>query len=221
MTMFINSLPMLGKNFDVTTPMQRAEKSKHSRKFLTSDFLDTGGNKAFAMTMQEWSDQVSVLLIAFQNLDLGYPTGENVLHSPVGSAGRQELIVRSNLAGFVDLSDFYSVCDGLSWPDIHNGYFVKRLREIGAARPSSEPSHVQGIGDVVTVGSTGGGGLFVMRRDTRSVLLLRSGTLTNGTYITSTDNAQAVAADFQSFCNLLLRDLRAFVKGDSSHRYLS
>ena len=117
----------------------------------------------------------------------------------------------------------YTACDGLSFPDVHNGYFIKPLDRLIHTDLASEPNKVlsDDIIDVFSFGSTGNGSLFVVDSRRGSVLLLPPGPMTDGLYDGRRLAVRRAAAIVPLFVERLLEDLTAFVKGDTQHERLA
>jgi hypothetical protein len=154
------------------------------------------------------------------NIDFGYPLGENIIRS---AEGRKYSISELGTSCAKWLVPLYSVCDGLSFPDVHVGYFIKPLERVLSFDRSSEPDRV--ILDreiaVVPIGSTGGGALFVVDCEHGSVLLLPPGPLHDGRYDGTRAMIKVVAESVPRFLEALLDDVRAFVKNKIAHAYIS
>lgn len=120
------------------------------------------------------------------------------------------------------LAQLYSQCDGVSLPDIHSGYFVHPLQRLGLSHPKSEPTKVTGqfTGDVDVFGSTGNGGLFVLRKGINDVLYLPPGAFYDGLYDGTQSKVKRVATDFPSFLEHFLTDVSAFVNDTPGHKYV-
>lgn len=173
------------------------------------------------MTIAEKLLRLATILDELAAIDLGYPQGENTILPP--SAGAVALLAEAGLAGIEGLTDLYTACNGVSMPDVHNGYFIKPLRRVLKCAPSSEPSTIL-LEDAIAVlplGSTGGGSLFVAEREGGRVLHLPPGPLHEGRYDGRHINVRVVAESIPSFLDLLINDAEAFVHGDQGHRYLA
>lgn len=174
------------------------------------------------MAVQSWFERVQQLLEEMKGIDFGYPLGTNTAFAPQPSRMVDATLAAVGLRSDARLREFYSSCDGLSMPDVHVGYFIKPLAKLLATRPDSEPGELIGqfTGKVLSLGSTGGGGLFVLRLPEHDVLYLPPGPLHNGVYDGSEGQIKRLAPDFASFLGLLLADIEAFVK-DKPHHFLA
>jgi hypothetical protein len=173
------------------------------------------------VTPAEVIEQMNVRLAELAKLNLGYPLGEN----GVRLAGRPDVLPAefSLTSGSKWLAPMYYVCDGLSFPDVQVGYFVKPVSGLISFDRSSEPDSVlmEREISVLSFGSTGGGDLFVVRSDNGSILLLPPGRIKNRQYDGRGRRVKEVAKTIQEFLELLLADLTAFVKDDKLHVYLA
>jgi hypothetical protein len=175
------------------------------------------------MSLNTIFEQMTALLDELAKIDFGYPLGENVVRlrkNPIDSSAALET---NGECGARWLSELYAVCDGLSFPDVHVGYFIKPLQRVIAYDRSSEPDKVF-LGReirVVPIGSTGGGSLFVVECESGNVLLLPPGLMKEGRYDATNTKTRVVAPGLVAFLELLLADLRAFVNDDSKHAYIA
>lgn len=154
-------------------------------------------------------------------IDFGYPLGENTVTPPIPAAA--DALVEAGLDRIRWLSDLYSACDGISMPDINNGYFIKPLHKVLKYDLASEPKTVLLDTEisVLSLGSTGGGSLFVVEREIGRVLLLPPGPLHEGHYDGRHTKAGVVAEDISLFLDRLIDDAAAFVREEHGHQYLT
>ena len=106
---------------------------------------------------------------------------------------------------------------------MHVGYFVDPAHRVARVDPSSRPEILVLDRDVpvLTFGSTGGGGLFVVECETGAVYLLDAGELRGGRYLGGSDQVKYVAPSVAGFLERLLADLTAFVDDDANHSYVA
>lgn len=172
-------------------------------------------------SIRDWMGQVEQLLEELQSMDFGYPTGNNgfipAQHSLTLAAMLRELGVYSNEV----FRDFYSACNGLNLPGVHVGYFISPIERIADVTQDFNPRIVTGPlgGKVISIGSSGGGDLFVIRLKEQDVLLLSPGFIQAGIYDGSSGKVRVVATSFSAFLDRILADTTAFVKGEP-HSYL-
>jgi hypothetical protein len=170
-----------------------------------------------------WTALLKSLLEQLRQMDFGYPLGANVIRSPQSISLVDECLESVELHEHGSIHDFYSACDGISLPDVHVGYFVKPVAELPRVRLQSEPIEVVGetSGRIVVFGSTGGGGLFALRRGLWDVLYLAPGRMESGTYFSAEGQVGIVASDFLGFLVRLLDDVKAFVTGERNHVFIA
>ena len=169
-----------------------------------------------------WITSVQDLLGRLRDLDFDYPLGANELLSP-----KQPNVIEDGLriAEAWDLEEprtFYTSCDGVSLPDVHVGYFIKSITILGIVDPSSEPVEIKGefAGKVLSFGSTGGGGLFVLRRLAGDVLHLSPGFLDDGIYDCARGRVKHISGSFFGFLDCLMADIQAFVEKQTRHTFI-
>lgn len=173
------------------------------------------------MNFHKWKADTESLLVKLRAIDFGYPLGENII-CDVAEEHSLELGESLDSSASQDLREFYSICDGIRWPDVHNGYFLKEHGEIGIPRDEYEPTQVDGplSCSVIVVGSTGTGALFAVSRE-GELLLLQPRRIEKNIYFDPDGTIQVVAPDFSTFCQLLLKDLEAFVEDKPGHSYIT
>ena len=138
---------------------------------------------------------------------------------------KQPSLSRSKIAEAGDLAElraFYFNCDGVSLADVHVGYFIKSVTKLRVVDTSSEPVEITGefAGKVVSFGSTGGGGLFVLRMVSGDILHLAPGPLENGIYDGSRGKVKRLSGSFFGYLECLKDDVQAFVDNQSRHRFI-
>ncbi|MFI4876399.1 MAG: hypothetical protein ACIALR_13700 [Blastopirellula sp. JB062] len=174
------------------------------------------------MNIQSWGSAVKRLLAELQEIDFGNPLGENVLLDPQSSDEVQRHLERIGMQDGSQLAEFYSYCDGVSWPDVHVGYFVSPIARLTETR-DGDPVAISGgpnEGAVQLIGSDGAGRLFVMRKQEKDVLVLPPGEIVDGKYDDSDERAIWVAVDLKTFLQLLNDDLKAIVLDTPDHSFL-
>ncbi|MDB5342829.1 MAG: hypothetical protein JWP89_1206 [Schlesneria sp.] len=173
------------------------------------------------MTVSESIQRMTNKLVELYKIDFGYPLGENVIRKVDRRNGIPSAFVSTN--GSTWLNELYSACDGISFPDVHVGYFLKPIERVISFDRSSEPTTVvlDHEFSVLPFGSTGGGGLFVVGCDLGNVMLLPPGPLHDGRYCGIGQNVKHVAATVPIFVDLLSSDLSAFVNDDRDHIYIA
>ena len=169
-----------------------------------------------------WIRNVQDLLGRLKDLDFGYPLGANDVLAPQQSSVVEHGLRVAHACDFEDLRAFYTNCDGVSLPDVHVGYFIKSVTKLGIVDLSSEPVEIKGefAGKALSFDSTGGGGLFVLRRLSRDVLHLASCPLDNGICDGSRGRVKYISASFFGFLDCLMADIQAFVENQRSHSFI-
>ena len=172
------------------------------------------------MDYRLWIEEVNQLLAKLSDLDLPYPLGTNEVVARTSGEVRIPLLGSRSVAR--QIGEFFSVCDGISWPDVRNGYFIVRGDEIGKVKNDSVPTSIVGelAGRVLQLGSNGGGMLFVTRRTSGEVLALPPSGIYDNVYDNSDGRARMIAADFDGFLSRLKDDLQAFVAWRSDFDYI-
>ena len=173
------------------------------------------------MLIMKLLGELSLALEPLAEIDLGYPQGENVVLPP--SRDAVAILSAKHLENIEGLVEFYTACDGVRLPDIHNGYFLRPIRSLIELDDAAEPRVVLSPSPihVVYFGCTGGGDLLVVDRETGRVLLLPPGSLREGVYNGSSGTVRVVGTGIADFVENLVADVRAFVQGDLDRRYLS
>jgi hypothetical protein len=158
-----------------------------------------------------------------KRLDLGYPLGANEILPPQLPDTVEDGLRRADVSDWDSFEEFYRNCDGLSLPDVHVGYFLKSITKLGVVDACSEPIEIKGefSGKVLAFGSTGGGGLFVIRRASGDVLHLAPGPLENGIYDGNRRRVRQISGSFCGFLERLMADIQAFVSNQDDYDFIS
>lgn len=163
----------------------------------------------------EWLRAVREDLVELAGQDFGYPLGINELREPQSS---RTATVPPHL------DRLYSLCDGMSLPDVHVGYFLDAASRTASAAQRGEPTVVVRESEfpVHVFGSDGGGGRFALALHDGSVYYLpASGAISAGRFIEDgAAPARVLAASVSEFLDRLQKDVRAFVRGDDGHKYM-
>ncbi len=145
----------------------------------------------------------------------GQHGGPNELRAPLGRA----------VPGVPEpLSGLYEVCDGLSWPEVHVGYFLDPAERVASAASRGEPGLVSGTRSfpVQVFGSDGGGARFALGTADGAVYLLPSGgaVIDSAFLETRTSAVRLVGPNVLEFLQRLKGDLDAFTFQTPGHVYL-
>ena len=176
------------------------------------------------MDMIQWLSSIRVMLDKLKDLDFGYPIGENIIYPP----GNQTLVkdISTKLGEQIPTSivEFYAHCNGISLPDVHNGYFIHSVDLILRGIERGEPVKVSGIESypVVVFGSDGGGGRFVTRLgNSEEVLYLPIGAVRNSTFDGKATPVKSLSLHFEGFLMRLLTDVEAYIQNNPRHQYMA
>ena len=127
--------------------------------------------------LRAWRDELERALDDLMRMDFGYPIDVQELRPAASSAGNVPL----------PLAAVYQACDGLSLPDVHNGYFIAQSDRLDDLRRRGVPVRLAVDGrcvPIVVFGSDGGGNSFALREDDQSVWFLPSDAeVRRGTYV--------------------------------------
>jgi hypothetical protein len=144
-----------------------------------------------------------------------YPLGVNEVRSASSS--------RADLPH--DLTPLYAVCDGVSLPDVHIGYFIDTAVRSSSAADRGEPTRIDGIHSTAihVFGSDGGGGRFAVGTTDGTVYYLpSSGAVRDGVFFEGkVMKARRVAGSLLDFLWLLSADVEAFIQGREDHVYIA
>ncbi len=171
----------------------------------------------------DWFGAIQEQLSKLRQIDLGFPQGENVLRKGATPEAIASLLERSELRPTSQLVRFLQHCDGLSFPDVHVGYFIHEAGKIALGATSGEPREVRDDRrrKIVVFGSDGGGGRLAIESDLgEQVLYLPAGAVHEGVFDGINAPVRELAADFSGFLQRLLADLTAFVEDRPGWRYM-
>src|SRR4051812_8356639 len=109
---------------------------------------------------ERWAATVRAALSELTPEMFSYPIGVNEMRPP----SFRPVVVPG-------LEPLYAVCDGLSAPDVHVGYFLAPAARVPMAGERGAPTPIRG--ERITVfGSAGGGNMFALRHGDGHVLYL-------------------------------------------------
>jgi hypothetical protein len=165
--------------------------------------------------MTEWLREMQSLLAELATQDFGYPVGVNEVRQPVSPLPPLP----------AELEPLYAVSNGLSMSDVHVGYFIHPADRVVTAAQRGLPTRVDGASpmEVIVFGSDGGGSLFALRRDDKSVYYLpSSGVGTGGVFREDKwVKVTRLADSLPDFLRRLKDDLDAFVHQREGHEYMA
>jgi len=163
-------------------------------------------------TYDEWLVAVREDLALLPTLDLGRRMGVNKVMEPSSSDLHRVP---------VPLWDMYRAFDGLSLPDVYNGYFIDSAARVVSAAERGMPIKVVGVSElsIHVFGSDGGDGLFALGLADSAVYYLPSwGGYHDGVFVEDElTRVRRVADSVQGFLWRLQGEIRAFVQGDVGH----
>jgi hypothetical protein len=150
----------------------------------------------------------------------GYEPGANyyeLARTGEDAAVLQQVFGDANLP--IGMAPFFSYFSKFSFPDIGNGYFVGPPSWIAAIYGSAEPREISNDAsrhDLISIGSDGGGNMFVTltSRDS-AVYRLPEGRIRNGIYEIRAGKKLAsleIANSFNAFMNTLIASLERTVR---------
>ena len=176
------------------------------------------------MDIQEWIEQIKIELDALQKFDHGgFMSRENKLLDPPDPKLIEDFSSKMSIQLPDELKDFYLNCGGLRMADVHNAYFLMELTTIMDADKLELPTKVSGMYNevVIPIGSDGGGNLFVLRiGQEKDVLYIQEPWVEDSTAIIDDIDTRVVADSFNGFLERLLLEARAFLRNDSTWKYL-
>lgn len=169
---------------------------------------------------KSWIGEAESLLKRLYEYDHGYTLGENFIEPADAVSQISNMSIGDNRSS-PQVKEFYSLCNGIDWPDVYNGYFIIKKEDLGKIQDEFTPSFIQGVnaGEVLFFGSSGGGDLSVIIKESGQVAILPPGRIRQNVYDNSDDRAKVVADDFYGFLSMLLEDLRAYVNEDLNHNF--
>lgn len=162
-----------------------------------------------------WHRKLRAALAELAQQDFGYPIDENEVRAPASSPADLPEALRS----------LYSVCDGLSCPDVHVGYFLHPASWVVTAARRGEPTRVDGPQPfaIHVFGSDGGGSRFALRLDDGAVYFLpSSGAVHDGAWLEERVVVPEKLADtVAEFLWRLEADVQAFLRGAEDHAFMA
>jgi hypothetical protein len=122
--------------------------------------------------------KLKYLVEEFLKIDLGYPKGEHRIREQGNPRGAAEMCKILGVASNGSFEKFYEYCDGIDLPDVGNGYYVLSLSDIVSVNGmNSEPNRFNNK-DIVMFGTDGGGGRFVITKDSNEIYYLPTAEVT-------------------------------------------
>jgi hypothetical protein len=174
--------------------------------------------------LQDILMDIERLLLELKLVKLGYPQGDNRILSPLKDDSiLKELLDVTGMTTNSDLADFYTRCNGLSMPDIQNGYFIHPIERVLAGFKGRDPNKAAidgNISPILIFGSDGGGGLMALRLPNAGIYHLSVGTVRNRIFRYSARQIQ-LGADFTAFLMRLRDDAQNFINQNHDWNFIA
>lgn len=166
------------------------------------------------MNIAAWIHDVNIVLEQLKKKDLGYPHSPNVVLPPGDKDLLHQLLAEAKLNEDPQIGAFYELCDGISCPDIWNGYFIHTTK-LALRSLRTWPVEISGpiACKILVFGSDGGGGLFAMQMDGPGKILYLpvDGVTGDAVFDGSLNPVKFISHDFFGFLDRVLADFRAFI----------
>ena len=174
------------------------------------------GPKSLSLT--EWKLEAEDLLGQVPDM-LQYPAGKNALNPPATATELRWLEGRFAGFGGETFLAFYAASNGLTWSDVHNGFWLDRISDL--RKRGRHPSAITGDfeGPIRVFGTDGGGGMYAFLEN-RRIYHLPPAMILRGVYEADARNVEVVAGNFEFFLRRLRGDLDAFVRCDRSWTFM-
>lgn len=169
-----------------------------------------------SQAIESWVHDVRAMLAEMALQDFGYPIGVNQVNERA-----PELPVEVPPA----LRPLYSVFDGLSLPDVWNGYFIDQSERFASGVDHDDPTQLKGepTRRICVFGSNGGGGRFALDLDDETIYYLPSSGAVYEDRVFQADRLEPVvrlAGSVMEFLDRLKADIEAFVHSKENHTYM-
>jgi hypothetical protein len=175
------------------------------------------------LNIRDWLVELQHLLNELENIDFGHALDENWIKPPASDNSAEIESAVATIANNKQLEAFYRECNGISMPDVWNGYFIHELEHLKNREAKGEPTSIEGKlqRDIAVFGSDGGGGMFAIRLAESDILYLPNGEIRNSVYLDTANSATRLANDFEGFLARLLADVDAFVHDTPDHVFMA
>lgn len=162
--------------------------------------------------------EACLLLGRLKEVDFGFPIGKNIIMPRSDGSAHDEACAEVP----AQFREFLGTCDGISWPDVRNGYFIYGLRRLKQLEGPYTPRMVKGriAGEVITIGSSGSGELLALRLGEGDALVLPHGLIDAGVYHDKDARVWVAADCFDGLLDRVLSDLESFVMNKANHKFL-
>jgi hypothetical protein len=155
--------------------------------------------------LHAWCDELNTDLRSFLNSFeriYGYPPDDNKITTVAGGDSASTRQLSTHPAVSPALSDFYTVIENVTLPDIGNGYFVHPARHVLDDLTHDGPVRVGQSGAVI-FGSDGGGILFAISPD---------GTIHRSHTASRDSDFKVIATDLHDFLDQLRQAATRFIQ---------
>lgn len=171
-------------------------------------------------TLRELAD----LLEEFAPLNPFHEPARNLIRPPMAAPESSALMQKLSIDALPEVRDFYRLCNGLSLPDVYNGYFVHGLDEIERSLQQGAPTTLAGQDHtrLLPIGSDGGGALFAVNLDHHTeILYLPPAYIVASTYHGEATEVRVLAQTFTAFLARICDDFRAFLERTPGWSYMT
>jgi len=176
------------------------------------------------MDIAPWLAHLQRLIADMQTLALGYPVGAHTVSPPAAKAMLAQFVQKTGLASTHPLVTFYSHCNGIDLPDVHNGYFIHNVELILHGLETGIPTRLATnlATTIVVFASDGGGSLFAIRTQAPTeVLYLPLGAVHDAIFDDARTPTTILAPDFCAFLRRLEADINAFLADRDDWTYMA
>lgn len=180
--------------------------------------------EGLVMTPRVFRDNcVSVLASMNWASLLGYPPGTNEVYTASMSKDQvSDVLEATDCPSGERLLGLYAEFDGLSWPDVQNGYYLRRIGSLIAGNGRRYPRIIDAGSRqhyVLTIGSSGGGDYVALDCSNGQILICGDGTM-EGHALVSPRRCEVVAGNVEELLDRMYSDLQAFASSTPKHKWL-
>jgi hypothetical protein len=154
-------------------------------------------------------------------VDLGYPLATNCVRPTLPADMRRSFLREVQLPEEGALGQFFGLCNGISLPDVHNGYSIDGL-EVLRKSIQREANWIEDRA-ILVIGGDGGGGRFAVTRGGRGApeyLFLPTGEVRDRVYL-EPEKVIVLARTFHDFLSQIVVDLEHFVHDPTGHTFIT
>lgn len=162
--------------------------------------------------------------ITFAYLNIPWITKtQNMIFPPLEENMRIKLINEIGINKINGIDVFYRYCDGVSLPDICNGYFIHGLKLIAHGIQNDQPLWISDPWNcpIVVIGSVGDGGLFAIDKNRfGKVFFLPESRIVNQIYEARSVVVKILAYSYYDFLSKFEKDMKAYVHRTPDWQYM-